>query len=372
MTIYYYGGLNPMSTVLKKKVKQQKLISALKEIEPVITKDDYESSLHRAFNYHNYNTPNKKLKDWAVLYTKKNFPKLVSAVSKAPEWEFTTYAVIAHHLLKGQYIAPEESQRLNDRLQSIAARYSVAEEKATETKLVVDIQKRIYDTAVVLSDEIDYQIDAFLKTKIVPDFSTMAYLRSKEVSGPVAKKIGEFYEGWLYEVEEALAGTDEDLVDGYSNFTKTQLKKFYKFIEDIINDCKQFVVSSKGARKPRVRKQKSPLQLVARMKYMKEDGDLKSVNPVDLIGSKEAWIYNTKYKKLMKYASADNSGLSVKGTTLINYSTVDSVGKTLRKPEEVLQNFTRKWLNDSLKKLKTKASTPNGRVNQDCIILKVF
>lgn len=361
-----------MSSLLKKKVKQQKVISALKGSEPVITEEKYKLSLMQALNYHNYNTPNKKMKEWVVGYSKKNFPKFVSSLNRAPDWEFTTIGIIAHHIMKGQYIADKEIQNLNERIESIVKKYNDATEKTTETKVVVDIQKRIYDQAVLLSDEIDYKIDEFLKTKIVPDFSTMAYLRSKEVSGPVAKKIGEFYEGWLFELEEALAGTDEDLVDGYSNFTKTQLKKFYKFIEDIINDCKQFMVSSKGARKPRARKQKSPLQLVSRMKYMKEEGNLKSVNPIDIIGSKEAWIYNTKYKKLMKYASADNSGLSVKGTTLINYSTVDSVGKTLRKPEEVLKDTTRKSLNDSIKKLKTKASTPNGRVNQDCIILKVF
>ena len=105
---------------------------------------------------------------------------------------------------------------------------------------------------------------------------------------------------------------------------------------------------------------------------MKEDDGLTSIDPIKIIGSKEVWVYNTKYRRLFRYVAADSSGISVKGTTLLNYSTAESLAKTLRKPQEILGNLTKSWLTSSLKKLKTKEIAVNGRVNKDCIILKAF
>jgi len=358
--------------MLKKKVKQQQLITSIKVSEPVLTQENYRMDLMRVFNYHNANTDNKKYLKWLTTIFKKKDPSLVKLFNKAKDYELRYIAIYSYHESKGQYISDEDKVRVRELIDNLKQKYINTEEKQPEKKVEVDIQKRIYDTAVVLSDEIDYQIDSFITTKQIPKFSTLSYLQGKQVSGPVAKKIAEFYAEHLEEINEVIEGNDEDLEEGYSNFTKSQLKKFKKFIEDIINGCEQCVVSSKANRKPRVRKQKSPLQLVSKLQYMKEDNELTSVDPIKIIGSKEVWIYNTKYKKLFRYVAADSSGISVKGTTLLNYSTAESLAKTLRKPQEILGNLTKSWLNSSIKKLKTKPSAVNGRVNKDCIILKAF
>jgi hypothetical protein len=69
-----------------------------------------------------------------------------------------------------------------------------------------------------------------------------------------------------------------------------------------------------------------------------------------------------------------DTGLSIKGTTLIGFDVVGSKSMTLRKPEDFFKGLTigKRPLNAAFKALKTKPATPNGRINEDCIILGAF
>ena len=112
------------------------------------------------------------------------------------------------------------------------------------------------------------------------------------------------------------------------------------------------------------------------MKYKKTDDALKlvSVNPADIIGSQELWVFNTKTRKIGKYVAAAYGELRVKGTTVIGFDENKSVQKTLRKPEEQLKEFKsagkvalRKFLED----IKAVDIKLNGRINEDTVLLKV-
>jgi hypothetical protein len=112
------------------------------------------------------------------------------------------------------------------------------------------------------------------------------------------------------------------------------------------------------------------------MKYLKQDEKIKlvSINPQDIIGTKELWIYNVKSRKLGKYVAAEFNELGVKGTTVIGFDPIKSVQKTLRKPEEQLKEFKaagkvqlRKFLDD----IKAVDIKLNGRINEDTVLLKV-
>ena len=89
--------------------------------------------------------------------------------------------------------------------------------------------------------------------------------------------------------------------------------------------------------------------------------------------SSELWVYNTKYRKVQVY-KADNGTLSVKGTTILGFSVKDSISMTLRKPEEFFKGLSmgKRALNGAIKKLTTKSTTPNGRINAECVLLGAF
>jgi len=101
---------------------------------------------------------------------------------------------------------------------------------------------------------------------------------------------------------------------------------------------------------------------------------LVSINPADIIGAKELWIYNTKTRKLGKYVAAEFAELSIKGTSITNFNETLSIQKTVRKPEDKLKEFKtagkvalRKFLDD-INAVDTKM---NGRISEDTILLKV-
>jgi hypothetical protein len=102
---------------------------------------------------------------------------------------------------------------------------------------------------------------------------------------------------------------------------------------------------------------------------------LVSVNPADIIGSKELWIYNTKSRKLGKYVAAEYQELGVKGTSITGFSEIQSICKTLRKPEEQVKAFlasSKVELRKFLENIKTTEIALNGRINADTILLKVI
>jgi hypothetical protein len=132
---------------------------------------------------------------------------------------------------------------------------------------------------------------------------------------------------------------------------------------------------AKVNRAPRKTKAVSKDKVVAKLKYMKSNEPLKlvSINPTDIIGAKELWVYNTKSRKIGKYVATEFSELGVKGTTIVNFDVIKSVMKTVRKPEEKLKEFKaagkvqlRKFLED----INATEARMNGRINEDIVLLK--
>ena len=141
--------------------------------------------------------------------------------------------------------------------------------------------------------------------------------------------------------------------------------------------------TAKLTRKSRKVKPKSAEKLITKLKYKASDEKtaLVSINPVNIIKANELWVYNTKTRKLGYYVTTSKdplkqqrvgTGLEVKGTTLIRFSEIKSVQKTLRKPIEQMAEFKklgkihRKKFFESLNVTETKL---NGRINLDTILL---
>ena len=358
--------------------KRQKLIDKAKAlsggVEVLIDLDNY--NLTRALNYYNVNHDDKEKKKWFISHMAKTDKKLAVEFLKVDEYHFRYAGILARLLDGGSTLKQPELDYLEERIEILKEMAGAVQPVSKKVAAVnaVSIQERMEETARKHAAEIDGAIDDFVTTKNA-DFSATAYLAANNVSGPVAKRIADFYCGLSKELKEVISGKDEQLVEGYSNFSKRELKKFSEFVDTIINECQQAVQSSKVNRAPRKRKPVPLGKQVAKVKYMKEFADLglKSVKPENIIGATEVWIYNTKYRKVQVY-KVDSGGLAVKGTTIIGFDVVESKSVTLRKPEEFFKDLplTKRPLNTKFKTLKTKASTPNGRVNEECIILGAF
>lgn len=363
--------------------KRQKLIEKAdrmsKGVEFTLTPEKYH--LTRALNYYNANHDDKDKKKWLIAHIAKTDKKLAVELLKVDEFEFRYAGILARMLDGGSTLKQKELDLLADRIKVLteltkAVKVPAAKKSATAAPAAapVTIQDRMEENAHKHAAEFDGAIDEFVTTK-KSSFSAKAYLAANNVSAPVAKRIGELFVRTSKELREALTGKDEQLVEAYSNFTKRDLKKFADFVDAMIADCNQAVQSAKVNRAPRARKPVPLSKQVAKVKYMKEFAELglKSVKPENMIGATEVWIYNTKYRKVQFY-KVDSGGFTVKGTSLVGFSVTESKSMTLRKPEEFFKglSLTKRPLNAKFKTLTTKPAAPNGRINEECIILGAF
>ena len=242
------------------------------------------------------------------------------------------------------------------------------------------IQDRVREAAYRMTEEIEDAIEGFQTDPENFDpkaFKMLNLLKGKEVKAAHARIIKGFYERDLAELEELASGKgDEQLKEGYSHRSKKQIKNMIVFYQEIMSACDMLAQEAKVNRKPRKAKVVSKDKLVAKLKYMKTNEPLKlvSVNPVDIIGAGELWIFNTKTRKLGKYVAAEFNTLNVKGTTITNFDEFKSIQKTIRKPEEKLKEFKaankvalRKFIDD----INATDTRLNGRINEDTILLRV-
>jgi len=355
---------------------------------PMVTEENYKSTLMAALGYYNTNSENTARANAARRYVKAlskdyngqlifrytDFTKMHKVLNDlVPDYELINIGSLCLILEKGGFLSPIHQSDMQIKLYNIYNKYNsmpVEEEKPKAP--VIPIDQRLIEAARNASEEIDYAIDKFVKTKS-SEFNIKAHLLSNNIAGAVAKRIAEYYKSTLEEVEEAIKGEDEQLVEGYSFFTKSELKKFRDFIQGIIDGCAQHQVTVK---KPRIVKAKPPAVIVKKLKYMRElvELNLKSIDPANIVGADQLWVYNTKNRKLINYTSADGETLSVKGTTIINYDIGRSDSKTLRKPEEFFKTteIGKRSLNFAIKQIKAKSAQPNGRINGDMILIGAF
>jgi hypothetical protein len=208
-------------------------------------------------------------------------------------------------------------------------------------------------------------------------FKMLNLLKGKEVKAAHARIIKGFYSKDLAELEELASGkADDQLREGYGHRTKKQIKNLIAFYQEIMMACDMLAQEAKVNRAPRKTKAVSKDKIVAKLKFMKTNEPLKlvSINPVDIIGAKELWVFNTKTRKLGKYVATAYQDLTVKGTSIVNFEASTSIQKTIRKPEEKLKEFKaagkvqlRKFLDD----INATDTMMNGRINEDTILLKI-
>jgi len=371
-----------------KEWKEKALAQGKGDGAPTVTQENYKSTLMAALGYYNTNAENstranalrKYIKGYAKEWDGKlsmkdvSFKDIYKVLSdKVPDYELINMGSLCMIMENGGFISPINHDDMLQKVVAIYHKYNTDEVIDDRPKApVISIDQRVADAARAASEDIDYAIDNFIKNKTW-DFNTKAHLLSNNISGMVAKRIGDYYKLNVNEIDEALEGKDEQLVEGYSFLTRTELKKFRAAIQSIVDDCAQHQVTVK---KPRVTKAKPPAVIVKKLKYMfKHDLlNLKSINPADIVGAKELWVYNIKYRKLVSYMADDSDTLSVKGTTIINYSIAKSWSWTLRNPEKFFKDLSigKRNLNTAVKALTTKPTAPNGRINEETILLGAF
>lgn len=253
-------------------------------------------------------------------------------------------------------------------------------EKEEDKKPQRSVQDYMREKAAMIGGHVEQVIDDFAEGeyKNPEKFSVMEQLRIHEAPAQAIDVIRNPLQFMLEEMREVQEGKCDQLKEGYAHLGKIQVRNFIKFLEQSVADCDNYIQLKKATRKPRAIKKKTPAQLVKTFKFCKEFADLKlkSESPTKLVEGSEAWLYNTKTRKLIHVVADEYSKtFTVKGSSIVGFDVSKTTMKTLRKPAEQLKLITgvgkpaaRKNFND----IKATEVKFNGRGNEHIVILKAF
>lgn len=361
-------------------------------VEPafeIIKRDakNHRKLFHSAMHYTQYEMSDKQLKRKFIAYAKsqKLDHKLLNVLTDKELACAGKYATV----VVGGGELPEDIQESFDRYiadllkhaKSVRAERRAAAKAKTKEKAgpVLTVQDRMRMQAEEVCAEFDQWFDDLItgKYKTIPKHMDPATkMKAAHFKAGQARWVKAFYERDIAEIKEVLDGKDKDLKEGWSNVQKSSLVRAEKLLDKIITAADVIETVSHAKRKTRKRKAPSIEKQIAKLKYCESSPEygVASVSPAGIVGAKEVWVFNTKYRKLGKYVALDESGLGVKGTTIQNFATA-SVQKTLRKPKVQLKEFMKagkvklRTFLDDIKAVDTKL---NGRINNHIVILKIF
>lgn len=332
-------------------------------------------------NWYSAMADEKMYDQWLAEYMKKNgYSKAdITKITSLPVWKKRIAATLGRMETNGtKFVGDMENfpRIFIDRSLSLEQE-EVKEEAPKET---VSIQERIKNAAsqhiTVIDDEISSWYEGRLK-KIT--YSFYDYLQGAQISSAICNHVKTWIQKRLDEHEEMMNGKDEQLNEAYSYLPAASKKEILKALTQCLTDIDRYVGNAKATKvkKPRQKKEVPVDKLINKLKFQKEfvKFKIKSIAPENIIGAQQLWIFNTKYNQLTVLNAIGVSGLTVKGTSIQNYDTVTSEKKKIRKPEEVIDkvlNGGKQVLKKLMSDLKTKSIEVNGRINEDCIILKAI
>lgn len=351
------------------------------EVQPT---DNRTSRMSKAFSWYNYFYGKKDARDMVVAYLeahgRKNDVRLLKGVSDS-EIRLTT-GWLCRMTMVGLELTDHEQLKLENLLtEMLTAKQQAVVEDSTEPVVArVTIQDRLREKLSECAGEIDGLFDEFIANgaKMTADYKPIMLIRGLNVAPQMVSTLADIWKNKQAEFEAVVAGKDSQLVEGYSYLSKIQMRGVLKFCEAVINDCGAYVQIKKVERKPRKARAVPPEKKAAKFKLCAEFAELKlkSLPAAQLVDKSEAWLYDTKKRKLIHVVADEYAKVfTVKNNAVIGFSTVETQQKTLRKPAEQLKLILaggKPAARKAYKDIKATETAWNGRGSENLVVLRVW
>lgn len=314
-------------------------------------------------------------------------------LSNLPDWYLVNYGKYAWIAQKLGFMAPTVKQHLDSLLPEWLKKADEIKNTKSDSlcdqpteaqpiKKVVSIQERMWEQLIDLCGTWDELLDSLVNgditTSAFEPYKDMQTYREGMIKPAHAKMIKDRYLTDHAEATQVVEWQDPEIKEAYGFMNLKQRRAYLEFFDKIITACDTYINTGKAQRKTRKPKAVKKEKLVEKIKYQLNDNDIgvSSINPIDIIDSKELWVFNTKTRKLGVYVATElSTGLGVKGTGIVNFTEVSSIQKTLRKPKEQLANFkgtSRTKYHKAFSEINSTETKLNGRINEQTILLKAF
>ena len=307
--------------------------------------------------------------------------KAQTSVLGCPDWRYLTIGQYAFFMNKTGWMPAQSKIWIDAKLPELIEKGNEEiANKATKKKVVAIKPKIVRNQLTDFLNAFDEMLDNLVEGKKAGNVEgllrqiTMIPSELGEARSEISKVKDEYDE--LVRVRKIKGGRsdwDEQLVEGYSHINTPQLRKIMAYFDEGLQSLDTFTASKRTVRR---KKPVDPRKIVARLRHLKADKDfnIASINPVDILGSTEVWVYDVKRKRLGLYMSENPGGLGVHGTSITGYDDKLSYEKTLRKPDEQLPLITKKSkkaLHEQVGKIRGKQMKVKTRINPNMLLLKV-
>jgi hypothetical protein len=287
-------------------------------------------------------------------------------------------------LLNGGKLPQEVQVSVLSKLKALVQNYKppVSEENAVPVvKPTLKANRSEY-----LMGELEALIDKFYLGLVSSDDHLSEWFITQNVQSSEVAPLASHIEALIAELQSANKGKDEQLKEAYPSKSKNaDAIAFFSQLQNELGKRKLVVgipkkVKEKDAtpkvRKARKKKEKPASKIVAKVKYLADAGALgKSLKPEDIIKASQVWLYNVKTRKLTVLNAQTESGLMVKGTSIIGWDEKTSSMKRIRKPAEILKSLNeagKVTLRKFMDGIKTASNPANGRINKDTMIVRIW
>ena len=351
-------------------------------------KDEYWARWGKAANWFNYKLSAKDFKVEVIRYAKeylqlgkedlKNLKKLKDGrfllVSKLAAIHFTGFN---YHEQERALIATHINSLIVEGKEIVDNKEEVVEDVNKPKVLSIQERMHIMMMETLYAEFDDVVVEPWLDGNFSSQFDAFTAIKRHEIKGPGIKMFADQIQPLYAELNDAYNKDCEQAEEGYSHWTRPQLKKAIKQLELVLTDIEKAQMANKAVRKTRATKPKASDKQVAKMNYLKDDNEnkLASISPIQIPGAKTLYVYNVKQKKLTEFVTDNSAGFVVQGSTIKNFDTKLSRSCGLRKPDAILPEILKKTIlqiDNVFKGLTTKVSVPTGRINKDCILLRVM
>jgi len=353
--------------------------------------EDRQREYRRATHWFYYFENKKKSAETVVTYCKRVLKfnkKQIANLKKLPDYKFRmgTYQHIEmiNNGWEGYPLNEERLDYIHNKLYECEkqGKLIVKEEDKKPKPVVIPpierTRRKVMDTIHAEFDTmvVDKWMDGEFDPKVVV-FPTYGLLQLHKIKGAGIKMFEEKVRFEYDLVSDAYHKRCDQAIEAYSHIKKGNLKKMLTVMEKIFDDIDRLRANTKVTKIPRAKKPKASDKQVEKLNYKVQDDEAKlvSINPIMIPGKNKLFVYNTKQRVLAVYSNDSAAGFEVKGSTVHNWDEKFSMSTTLRKPDDVLPQIltkTEKQIDKVLSSLTTKVKKPTGRINKDCILLRVL
>lgn len=351
------------------------------------SEDDRQLMLIRGFNWYTHFYDRKMAKQQLIAYADYNKIDQIKLLQLAEDREYVpAICWLARMSMRGLVLLEREQTLIAREITRVCDTVMFVAKQAEDTVIKSNrpnVQEIMRERAQEAAGELEGMFDSFIvdgKPEI-DDLNIVNMLAERKI---MPQHISAMIDAWTdrkTEFENAQNKSDSQLTEGYSQYTRSGLKGLIKFCDAILAGLSSYVTVKKAFKAPRKKRAVSPEKQVAKIKFLrtfKDDAlkiDLVSLHPAKLIGATECFLYDTAKRRLTYYVVDSHAGsLSVKGTTILGFDAVKSQVKTIRKPDITLSALIKAGKPAARKvfaDLTTVGTVPNGRTNENTVILRI-